>query len=251
MNFDFLLTGLILGFSIAAPVGPIGILCIRKTLEFGKLSGLFSGLGAACADAIFASVAAFGLTVISNFLLAEQFWLRLIGGGFLLYLGWKTFFSTPVSGTTHISHTTLFNDFVSTFFLTITNPLTVFSFIAVFAGLGLSSIHKNSLQASGLVLGVFLGSAIWWLLLSEGVTLFRKRVSHKVMIGINRLAGLMIAGFGLAVLLSLLFLSVQETGKPSPSSGQTKNTLEDLNSNILGIVGIDSKSSCRQQTSFY
>lgn len=205
MSLDFLLTGMILGFSIAAPVGPIGILCIRKTLQFGRLSGLFSGLGAACADAIFATIAAFGLTIISNFLLAEQFWFRLIGGVFLLYLGWKTFIAQPVSETAHVSHTTLLNDFISTFFLTITNPLTIFSFVAVFAGFGLSNIHEDYFQASGLVLGVFLGSAIWWLFLSEGVTLFRKKVSQQVMTWINRIAGLMIAGFGIVVLLSLIF----------------------------------------------
>lgn len=175
MEISFLLKGIILGFSIAAPVGPIGILCIRKTLQFGRFSGLFSGLGAAVADVIYAIIAAFGLTFISNFLMAGQFWLRLIGGGFLLYLGWKTFFAKVSDKTKEISHTTLLNDFVSTFFLTITNPMTILSFLAVFAGLGLSSIQGSYLEAAVLVVGVFLGSAAWWLLLSEGVTLFRKR----------------------------------------------------------------------------
>lgn len=101
------------------------MLCIRKTLQFGRLSGLFSGLGAAFADSIYAVIAAFGLTVISNFLLAGQFWFRLIGGIFLLYLGWKTFVAKPASETENISHTTLLNDFISTFFLTITNPMTI------------------------------------------------------------------------------------------------------------------------------
>ncbi len=202
MSLDFLLKGSILGFSIAAPVGPIGVLCIRKTLQFGRLSGLFSGLGAAFADSIYAIMAAFGLTIISNFLLAGQFWFRLIGGIFLLYLGWKTFVTKPASETKHVSHTTLLNDFISTFFLTITNPMTILSFLAVFAGLGLSNVNGDYFQAGALVLGVFLGSAAWWLLLSEGITLFRKKVSQKVMTWINRIAGLIILAFGVGALFS-------------------------------------------------
>ena len=205
MNFDLFLKGIILGFSIAAPVGPIGILCVRKTLQFGRFSGLFSGLGAAFADSVYAIIAAFGLTMISNFLLAGQFWFRLIGGVFLLYLGWKTFVAKAATDSKQVPHTTLLNDFISTFFLTITNPMTILSFLAVFAGLGLSSVHGDYLQAGGLVLGVFLGSALWWLLLSEGVTMFRKKVSEKVMIWINRIAGVIILGFGVSALLSTMF----------------------------------------------
>lgn len=204
MEIGFFLKGIILGFSIAAPVGPIGILCIRRTLQYGRFSGLFSGLGAALADAFYAVIAAFGLTFISDFLMTGQFWLRLIGGGFLLYLGWRTFFAKPSDKTKTVTHTTLLNDFISTFFLTISNPMTVLSFVAIFASLGLSSIEGYT-APSRLVAGVFIGSAIWWLLLSEGVTLFRKKMSQKVMLWINRGAGIMIAGFGLAVLLSLLF----------------------------------------------
>jgi threonine/homoserine/homoserine lactone efflux protein len=206
MSYEFFLKGLILGFSIAAPVGPIGILCIRKTLEFGRLSGLCSGLGAACADTIYAIIAAFGLTVAANLLLTGQLWLHALGGLFLLYLGWKTFSSEPKSISENSSHTTLINDFLSTFVLTLTNPMTIFSFIAVFAGIGLSSIKGNFFQASLLVLGVFLGSALWWLTLSEGITLFRKRISKAIMKWINRIAGLIIIGFGVAALCNLLFL---------------------------------------------
>lgn len=204
MPLEFLLKGMILGFSIAAPVGPIGVLCIRKTLQFGRLSGFFSGIGAAFADAIYAVIAAFGLTFISNFLLAGQFWLRLIGGSFLLYLGWKTYIAKPIEQAKHLAQTTLMHDFLSTFFLTITNPMTILSFLAVFAGIGLSNTGGNYIQAIQLVLGVFLGSAFWWLILSEGVTLFRKKVSHEVMIWINRLAGLIILGFGFAAIATLL-----------------------------------------------
>lgn len=205
MSLDFFLKGIVLGFSIAAPVGPIGVLCIRKTLQFGRSAGFFSGLGAASADAVYAIIAAFGLTIISNFLLAGQFWIRLIGSLFLLYLGSKTFIAKPASQSKNIPHTTLVNDFVSTFFLTITNPMTILSFLAIFAGLGLSNIQGDYTQSSALVLGVFLGSAIWWLILSEGMTLFRKKVSQNVMTWINRIAGLIILGFGIGTMISVIF----------------------------------------------
>lgn len=203
MEINFFLKGIILGFSIAAPVGPIGILCIRRTLEYGRFSGLFSGLGAAAADTIYAIIAAFGLTLVSSFLIEGQLWLRLFGGCFLLYLGWKTFSAKPKEKSKEVTHSTLLNDFVSTFLLTITNPMTILAFVGVFAGLGLSSIQGSYLDASTLVFGVFLGSAFWWLLLSEGITLFRKNVSQNVMLWINRIAGVCIMIFGFAALLSL------------------------------------------------
>lgn len=203
MEPSFFLKGMLLGFSIAAPVGPIGILCIRRTLQYGRFSGLFSGLGAALADTIYAIIAAFGLTFVSDFLLAGQYWLHLIGGAFLLYLGIKTGLTKPTEKVQLPSHKSLLNDFVSTFLLTITNPMTILAFLAIFAGFGLTSVQGNYADASALVAGVFIGSAIWWLILSEGVTLFRRKVSQKVMLWINRIAGLIIAVFGIWVLLSL------------------------------------------------
>lgn len=202
---SFLLKGVILGFSIAAPVGPIGILCIRRSLHYGRLSGFCSGLGAAVADTIYGVIAAFGLTFISSFLLAGQFWLRLIGGAFLLYLGYRTFFAEQREKKEEVSHKTLLSDFGSTFFLTITNPMTILSYLAVFAGLGLSETLGDYRDATQLVIGVFIGSALWWFLLSEGVTFFRKKVSQKMMVWINRLAGLIIACFGIAAWISLFF----------------------------------------------
>lgn len=201
---DILFKGMLLGFSIAAPVGPIGVLCIRKTVQFGRFSGLCSGLGAAAADVLYAMIAAFGLTLVSDFLLQGQFWLRLAGGGFLLYLGLKTFFSsTSEPGAEEASRKTLFADFLYTFFLTLTNPLTILSFLAVFAGFGLTNLSEGYAGAIRLVFGVFIGSALWWLLLSEGVTLFRKKVSKQIMGWINRTAGILISAFGLAAWASL------------------------------------------------
>lgn len=176
-------------------MGPIGVLCIRKTVQFGRLSGFFSGLGAAVADTFYGIISAFGLTLISDFLLASRFWLHLFGGFFLLFLGARTFLAKPLDSAKTITHKTLIGDFVSTFFLTLANPLTIISFVAVFAGLGLSEQPEG---APILVGGVFLGSTFWWLILSEGVTLFRKKISQRVMIWVNRIAGLIIIGFGIA-----------------------------------------------------
>lgn len=203
--------GIILGFSVAAPVGPIGILCIRRTLEYGRLSGFVSGLGAAFADMIYAIIAAFGITFISNALTAGQNWLQLTGGLFLLFLGWKTFFAKPRTNLAEPVHKSLLNDFLSVFILTVTNPVTILAFLGVFAALGFTTSNGNHLAAVALVLGVFLGSASWWLILSEGVTLFRKKVTGQVMQWINRISGGLIFGFGVMVLIYLFYTHIWRT----------------------------------------
>jgi threonine/homoserine/homoserine lactone efflux protein len=204
MEPGFFLRGLLIGFSIAAPVGPIGVLCIRRTLADGQLAGLASGLGAATADAFYGSLAGFGLTLVANFLVSQQTWLRLVGGLFLLYLGLKTFLSQPTADSGQPAHTRsrgLWGAYLSTLLLTLTNPLTILSFAAIFAGLGLVETGGNPLSASILVLGVFSGSAAWWLLLSGGVSLLRAKVTNGTLRWINRLAGVVIVGFGVAALV--------------------------------------------------
>jgi threonine/homoserine/homoserine lactone efflux protein len=204
MEPGFFLRGLLIGFSIAAPVGPIGVLCIRRTLADGRLAGLASGLGAATADAFYGSLAGFGLTLVANFLVSQQTWLRLVGGLFLLYLGVKTFLSQPAADSGQPTHTRsrgLWGAYLSTLLLTLTNPLTILSFAAIFAGLGLVETGGNPLSAGILVLGVFSGSAAWWLLLSGGVSLLRAKVTNGTLRWINRLAGVVIVGFGVAALV--------------------------------------------------
>lgn len=192
-----------IGFSIAAPVGPIGVLCIRRTLAEGWASGLASGFGAATADALYGSVAGFGLTFISSILIREQFWLRLIGGVFLCYLGIKTFRSIPHQQAAPARGFGLAGDYGSTFFLTLTNPMTILSFAAVFAGLGVVNANGSYLSAGILVCGVFIGSALWWFILSIGVTLLRARFNPQGLLWVNRISGLIIMGFGLLAFLSL------------------------------------------------
>jgi len=204
MSIAFLLKGLVIGFSIAAPVGPIGVLCIKRTLTNGRMSGLVSGLGAATADALYGSIAGFGLTLISAFLLDQQTWIRLVGGAFLCYLGLKTFISKPVEQDVRAHGGNLISAYLSTFVLTLTNPLTILSFAAIFAGLGLGATHGDFTSAVILVGGVFLGSAAWWLLLSGGVSLLRQRFDQQVMAWVNRASGVIILGFGVAALWKLI-----------------------------------------------
>ncbi|MBE7554247.1 MAG: LysE family transporter [Anaerolineales bacterium] len=204
METNILLKGLIIGFSIAAPVGPIGVLCIRRTLTQGHWAGLLSGLGAATADAFYGSVAGFGLTVISTLLIGQQFWFSLIGGIFLCYLGGKTFVARPAETAAQSKGRGVIGAYASTLFLTLTNPATILSFAAIFAGLGLANASGDYGSASLMVLGVFLGSALWWLILSGGISLLRGKLTSDMLGWVNRISGVMIAGFGLAVLLSLL-----------------------------------------------
>ncbi len=205
MDGSILLKGVVLGFSIAAPVGPIGVLCIRRTLADGRAHGLVSGLGAATADAIYGTIAAFGLSFISEVLIGQQNWIRLIGGAFLCYLGLRTLLSRPAEQAAQASGRGLVGAYTSTLFLTITNPATILSFAAIFAGLGIASgVGGDYGTAALLVLGVFMGSALWWFLLSGGVSLFRNRFSLRAMGWVNRGSGLIIIGFGLLALVSLL-----------------------------------------------
>ena len=197
MNSNFFIRGLIIGFSIAAPVGPIGVLCIRRTLAEGRAAGFVSGLGAATADAIYGSIAAFGLTALSSFLISQQTWLRLVGGLFLCFLGVKTFFAKPMERTATVSGNGLVGTFASTCLLTLTNPMTILSFAAVFAGLGLGAGAGSPAAAGVLVLGVFAGSALWWLALSGGVGLFRESFNPRRLRWVNRFSGFIITGFGL------------------------------------------------------
>lgn len=202
MNPVFITQGLLIGFSIAAPVGPIGVLCIRRSLKDGAWAGFTSGMGAATADAAYGCVAGFGLTSISGFLVRRQFWLGLIGGIFLCYLGIRTFLSRPSAEAPPDRSDGLLAVYGSTLFLTLANPATLLSFTVVFAAFGLGATGDYRAAAS-LVLGVFLGSALWWLALSTGVGLLRSRLGSSWMAAVNRVSGLTLFLFGLFALLRM------------------------------------------------
>ena len=203
--FSVLLRGIIIGFSIAAPVGPIGVLCIRRTLADGRLNGLLSGLGAASADACYGAIAAFGLTFISTILIQQQFVLGLIGGLFLLFLGIGTIRAEPATQavSTDQRRTGLMEIYLSTFLLTLTNPVTILAFMAIFAGVGISASGGSYVAAIVMVVGVFTGSAPWWVVLSSGVSLLRERFSPRWILWTTRLSGTIITVFGLVTLINL------------------------------------------------
>ena len=199
---DFL-KGIFIGFAMAIPIGPIGIMCIRKTLTEGRLRGLIIGLGAATADLLYGCVAAFGLTIISSTLESQRIWIRLVGGALILFLGIRTFRAQPTDPKFRIHSTGMLASYLYTVFLTLTNPLTIFAFIAVFAALGLGS-GLGYFSASALVAGVFIGSSLWFLLLSSGVTLFRKKLDLVGLRWVNRIAGILIIISGVIAMASLL-----------------------------------------------
>ncbi|PZV08624.1 MAG: lysine transporter LysE [Leptolyngbya sp.] len=199
-----LLKGMGLGLAIAVPVGPIGLLCIRRSLTQGQLMGLVTGLGAATADGIYGSIAGFGLTAVADLLVSHTHAMQLIGGIFLCYLGFITLRAAPATEAAKISSRGLWGAYVSTLFLTLTNPATILSFIAIFAGLGLVGTRQSWGASLTLIIGVFLGSALWWLCLSWGVTLFSQRLTPQRLKWLNRLAGAAIFGFGV-VAIALTF----------------------------------------------
>jgi len=201
-----LLKGLIIGFAIAAPVGPIGVLCIQRSLHDGFNVGLMTGIGAALADGTYGLIAGFGLTAISSLLISHQFWIRTIGGLFLLYLGTKIFLTPPRERSAmRNSDRSPWHACATTYFLTVTNPMTILSFVAIFAGLGLGSTSINYIDAIFLVAGITLGSATWWLLLSGGVAyVLHKRMGPAFMRIINWISGGIILIFGLMALSVLI-----------------------------------------------
>ncbi len=205
MDCSFFVKGVIIGFSIAAPVGPIGILCIQRTLEKGRITGLVSGLGAATADAVYGAIAGFGLTFLSNLILGSQFWIRLFGGIFLCYLGLKIFFSNPSKKSSANMIPSLSRAYSSTLLLTLANPATILSFTAVFAGLGITGPHANYFSSSLMVLGVFLGSTFWWVLLSTAIASLQSKLQFSAFHWINYFSGIIILVFGILAFLSLYY----------------------------------------------
>jgi threonine/homoserine/homoserine lactone efflux protein len=196
------LRGILIGFAIAAPVGPIGLLCIQRTLAKGWRVGFLSGLGAASADAVYGMIAGLGLTAVSTFLVNQQSWLGLIGGLFLCYLGFKTLLAKAqtAAATTKNEQQGIVAAYLSIFALTLTNPITILSFIAIFAGMGLAAEAMEVKTAVFFILGVFIGSASWWLILSSGASLLRQRLQPIHFTWINRLSGVIILSFGLIAL---------------------------------------------------
>lgn len=188
------LKGLAFGFLLAATVGPMWVLCLRRTLAFGAATGLASGMGIAVADGVYGAIAAFGLTAISGVLLAQAFWIGLAGAVFLVWLGVKTLLARPSADGEEAKPASLAQAFLSTLALTLANPPTILAFAAIFAGLGLAA-SADYASAAAITLAVFLGSASWWLILALGAGRLRARLDARLLRGINLVSGATILGF--------------------------------------------------------
>jgi len=203
MSLFLFAKGVLLGLAIAAPLGPIGMLCINRTLERGFLAGVAGGLGTALADGLYALMAAMGFSIFAAVLDRVSMPLALLGGLFLLWLGWKSFTPKPPAVAATAGARDLIGTTIATFALTMTNPATILSFAAIFAGLGLA-------QADGagkflVVAGVFAGSMLWWAILSGGVALARKRLPESFALWASRIAGVVLIGFGIAAIASSVY----------------------------------------------
>lgn len=206
MDWSYFPRGMLIGLSVAAPVGPMALLCIRRTLAHGRATGFVSGVGVATADAIYGAVAAFGLTSISSFLIDVQDAVRLGGGLFLCYLSWSIARSraAEVVASTDADATDYAGAFVSTLGLTLTNPATILSFAAIFSGFGVAADGAGTASAAVLVAGVFTGSALWWLVLTTGTSKLRGWLSPARLTVINRVCGTAILVFGLLAILTAI-----------------------------------------------
>tara|TARA_R110000868_G_scaffold91679_9_gene254088 strand:+ start:974 stop:1615 length:642 start_codon:yes stop_codon:yes gene_type:complete len=208
-DIGLIASGVAIGLAVAAPIGPVNLVVIRRTLRFGKLNGLISGSGAALGDGVFAAMAAFSMTAAIDFFLHYELWLQGIGGMFLLFLGFRTLMTHPhleEAETENVSGVTA-RVFLATFALTITNPATMLGFIAIFGGVaGISTAGQGFTHAAVLTGAVIAGSMLWWLGLSQFVSLFRQRMSDHLLEIINRISGCLIVAFGVLVLMRVLFV---------------------------------------------
>ncbi len=192
------------GFVVSLPVGPVHILCIRRSLSHGRLSGFVSGLGAATVDSIYAGISAAGMSVVGELIIREEKLFYLIGGIFLCFLALKIYLSQPCAGEPPRNDRGLVTNYISTLVLTAANPMLVLVYAAVFAGLGLTMEAPSVLSILNLVSGVFAGAAIWWYISSGIYSLFRNKLGDRLIRWVNRISAIVIMLFGLAILARLV-----------------------------------------------
>lgn len=205
MDFQYLFKGIVVGLMVSIPLGPIGVLIIQKTIQKGRLAGFISGLGAAVADMFYATVAAFGLGMVLNFIETQEFYLQLVGSIFLVYVGLRIFFTNPIKqirGAKKTGKKGMLGDFISIFFLTASNPIAVFVFVAVFAGASIFGSNPTLRIELFLILGVLIGGALWWYTLSTIINIFRKKFRLKQLFWINKTSGIIIASLGFLAFLA-------------------------------------------------
>jgi threonine/homoserine/homoserine lactone efflux protein len=197
-DLELLFRGVLAGLAVSAPVGPVNVLCISRTLSKGRMAGLISGLGAATADTVYGAIAGFSISFVIQFLLREEFWIRLGGGTLLIAIGVFYYFKKPQSLVGE-SRSSARSDYISAFFLNLTNPTTVLSFLALLAALGMGH-HRARWLTLLLVAGIFGGAMLWWIVLAAATSHFRERFDDNGMLWMNRIAGLAIGGFGIVTL---------------------------------------------------
>ena len=200
----FFLKGIVVGILIAVPVGPVGVMCVRRTVVEGKLAGFVSGLGAATADAVFGVIAGFGLSVVSDLLISYQHWLRIAGACILLAVGGRSVLAKRPEAASSPDPESLSWYYASTFALTLSNPITILAFLGIFAAVGLTGGEATLGRAAILVLGVWVGSLLWWFSLSFGVGLWLRSFEPRHLAWINRGSGAILVLSGVALLASLV-----------------------------------------------
>jgi len=210
MELQFLIKGIIVGLVVSIPLGPMGVLCVQRTLNKGKSSGFSSGMGIATADTIFALIAGLGISFIIHFLSEQQLIIKIIGGVVIAFIGLKIFITNPVKQLKKHRREgkTLFEDFISILFMSLSNPFTVFLYIAIFAGLNLQNISTGYSSALLVVTGVFVGASISWFTISTVVNYFRTKIRLRKLMWINRIAGITIILFGVFAICSLFVMPV-------------------------------------------
>jgi threonine/homoserine/homoserine lactone efflux protein len=204
MNVNLLLKGFGVGLVVAIPIGPVGLLCTQRILASGRMHGLVSGLGAATADVIYSSIVAFGLTIVSDFLVENQMWFRLFAGTFLCLLGARAFLTKRAKRGAIADKLCHLNNYSSALLLTLSNPMSILVFVGVFAGFGIAGSGSAWGNTIPLVAGVFLGSMFWWIFLSASVGVFHKRLSDGTLLLLTHIFGSILVTLGIAVIVSTL-----------------------------------------------
>ena len=204
MDLSFFFKGLLIGAAVSAPVGPIGLLCINRSLTEGRLRGFVSGLGAATADMVFCIIAGFGFTFVSRFLEERALWISVVGACGLVFLGLRIFFSRPAEKSCAVTGGDLVHIYVSTFVLTLINPVTILFFVALFTSLGVTLSHLDYPSLTLLIMGVLVGAVLWWFLLTGCVSLLHRKLTQETIRWVNRISGTIVMVLGLLAFLSVL-----------------------------------------------
>ena len=204
---EIILKGIILGLVVSIPLGPISIIMINRTIKRGMLSGFFSGLGLATADTLLALLAGLGFSVVLSFIKEERLILSVVGGVVIMAVGLKVFLSNTVKDIRNKEkvNKSLWRDYYSVFVLSISNPYTIFIFVAFFSGVHINGNVKPELVPFFLIPGVLIGTISWWFFLSYFVSRFKKKIRLRMIVRVNKVAGIVIIGIGLIVVISVFY----------------------------------------------